>query len=98
MMFTSATYSGEEAVRMGLAERCVPDDRFAEETRELVRSITKNSPYTNAIDKRLLRETDGMDLSAGLVHELKHSPGACEDMSDRIRAFGRRSKGEKRRQ
>lgn len=96
MMFTSATYSGEEAVRMGLAERCVPDDRFAEETRELVGSITKNSPYTNAIDKRLLRETDGMDLVTGLAHELKHSPGACEDMAERLSAFGKRSKGKGR--
>jgi enoyl-CoA hydratase/carnithine racemase len=87
MMFTSWTYSGEEAVAMGLADRCVPDERLEEETLELVRAIGANSPHTNAIDKKILHATDGMDLASGLRYELEHSPGACADAAERLSAF-----------
>ena len=92
MMFTSAAYSGEQAVQMKLADRCVPDDALEEETLALARSIVANSPYTNAINKHVLQATDGMDLRAGLHYELAHSPGACKDAAERIAAFGARRK------
>jgi enoyl-CoA hydratase/carnithine racemase len=87
MMFTSASYSGTEALAMGLADRCVDDDKLEEETALLVKAISTNSPHTNKINKEILLETDGMELEEGLDHELDTSPGMCEDGPARLAAF-----------
>ena len=87
MMFTSATYLGTEALAIGLADRCVPDDKLEEVTAALVTAISANSPHTNKINKEILCETDGMELEDGLDHELDNSPGLCTDGVERLAAF-----------
>jgi enoyl-CoA hydratase len=87
MMLTCRTYSGRQAEAMGLAETCVPDDRFDAELQALVDSILANSWHSNRANKRLLVETDGLPLRAGLAHEVDRSAGFGPDFHDRIDAF-----------
>jgi enoyl-CoA hydratase len=87
MMLTCRTYSGAEAAAMGLANSCVADDAFDSELRALSRAILANSWFTHRANKRLLIETDGLPLGAGLSHEVYRSQGVGPDMQERISAF-----------
>ena len=75
MMLTCRTYSGAEAAAMGLANVCIPDDLFDKELRALADSILANSWFSHRANKRLLIETDGLPLGAGLAHEVYRNPG-----------------------
>ncbi len=90
MMFTCRTYSGREAAEMGLANMCVADSEFDAELETLVAQIEANSPFSHAANKKLLRETDGLSLAAGLSHEIYRSEGRGPDMEARIAAFSKR--------
>lgn len=92
MMFTCRTYTGAEAAAMGLANICVADDDFARELDALVQQILANSAFSHAANKRLLRETDGFTLAAGLAHEVYTSPGRGPDMEERIAGFAARKR------
>jgi len=90
MMFTTRTYSGEEAAAMGLANMCVPEESFAAEVEALARSILAASWFSNRANKRLLIATDGMPLGEGLRYELEHSEGIGPDAAERIMAFSKK--------
>jgi enoyl-CoA hydratase/carnithine racemase len=90
MMFTGRTYSGEEAAAMGLANFCVPDDRFDEEVEALARSVLENSWFSNRANKLLVNQGDGMALPDGLRYEVENSPGWAPDAWERIAQFGRK--------
>lgn len=90
MMFTSRTYTAEEAVAMGLANLCVPDERFDEEAETVARAILANSWFSNRANKRLLERTDGMPLQEGLRYEIEHSEGVAPDAAERLAGFGRK--------
>jgi enoyl-CoA hydratase/carnithine racemase len=87
MMLTCRNYSGAEALAMGLANMCVPDAKFDSELRALADTILANSWYSHRANKRLLIETDGLPLGAGLAHEVYRSAGVGPDMRERIAAF-----------
>ena len=87
MMFTCRTYGAEEAVAIGLANERVADDRFDARLQELADMILAQSWFSHRANKRLLRDTDGLPLSAGLSHEIVHTEGRGPDMQDRIAAF-----------
>ncbi len=90
MMFTCRTYSGAEAAAMGLANMCVPDGEFEAGLAALTAEIAAQSSFSHAANKRLLRETDGLDLASGLAHEVYRGEGRGPDMEARIGAFTRR--------
>ena len=90
MIFTGRTYSGEEAAAMGLANFCVPDERFDEEVESLARSVLENSWFSNRAIKLLVDQGDGMALADGLRHEVENSPGWAPDAWERIAQFGRK--------
>lgn len=92
MMFSCRTYSGAEAAAMGLANACFPAERFDAEVDAFCRQILANSWFSLAANKRLLRDTDGMSLPAGLAYEVVHHPGSDPKMSERIAAFLDRKK------
>ncbi len=75
MMLTCRPYSGDEAAAMGLANYCVPDDALDAKVAELTGLILGNSRHSNAENKRLVYETDGMALATGLGHELMRNAG-----------------------
>ena len=87
MMFTSRTYSGAEAAAMGLANFCVPDESFEAELNKLCQEILANSWFSHRGNKRLLIETEGLPLDAGLAYEALHTPGRGPDSQQRIAAF-----------
>src|SRR5579862_6054475 len=91
MMLTCRTYSGVEAAAMGLANICVPDASFDSELRALAATILANSWFSHRANKRLLSETDGLPLGAGLAHEVYRNPGVGPDMRERIAAFNNKS-------
>lgn len=87
MMFTCRTYSGREAAEMGLANLCVPDAAFDAEIAALSAQILANSWFSHRANKRLLRQTDGLPLEAGLAHEVYYGEGRGPDMQARIAGF-----------
>jgi len=91
MMFTARTYTGAEAAAMGLANACVPDERFDAALDELAGAILANSWFSHRANKRLLAETEGLPLRAGLSHEIHRTEGRGPDMERRIAAFMNRS-------
>lgn len=90
MMFTCRTYSGREAEAMGLANACLPDATFLEGVDAWTAEIAANSSFSHAANKRLLDQTDGLPLPAGLAHEVYRGEGVGPDMRERIAAFAAR--------
>ncbi len=89
MMFTCQTYSGAEAEAMGLANMCVADEAFDAELEALAKTILANSWFSHRANKRLLVDTDGLTLKAGLAHEVFRGAGRGPDMEERIAGFGK---------
>ena len=86
MMFASRTYSGAEALAMGLANLCVPNDQLEAEAARLCGDICANSSRSTRAMKKMVADTDGLPLAAGLAWELYHSEGHGPDMQGRIAA------------
>ncbi|OHC98301.1 enoyl-CoA hydratase/isomerase family protein [Sphingopyxis sp. OPL5] len=75
MMLTCQPYSGEDAAAMGLANTCVADEALDAKVAELAALILGNSRHSNAENKRLIYDTDGLAIGAGLNHELMRNAG-----------------------
>lgn len=87
MTYTARTFSGTEAVAIGLANWCVPDASFDSELEKFTRAILANSWFSLRANKRLYVETDGMNLKAGLSYEIHRTEGRGPDMQARIEGF-----------
>jgi enoyl-CoA hydratase len=92
MMFTCRTYTGTEAEQMGLSNACFPDESFDQEVEAFARAVLANSWFSLRENKRLLIETDGMTLAAGLAHEAFRTRGTGPDMQTRIASFAQRER------
>ncbi|HPG02529.1 MAG TPA: enoyl-CoA hydratase/isomerase family protein [Rhodoblastus sp.] len=90
MMFTSRTYSGAQAEQIGLANFCVADDVFEAEVEKLTKEILGNSWFSHRANKKLVDDTEGLPLKAGLAHEIYKSEGRGPDSQERIAAFMKR--------
>jgi enoyl-CoA hydratase/carnithine racemase len=84
MMFTSRTYSGRDAVTMGLANFCVADAELDAVVAGFAKDVLANSWRSNAANKKLLKDTDGMTEKAGLAHELHRTVGRGNEMGERL--------------
>jgi enoyl-CoA hydratase/carnithine racemase len=94
MFFTGKTYSGPEALAMGLANFCVPDDELDTELELLAETVLTNSWFSNQAYKKLLLDTDGMRLKEGLAHEAYRGEGRGADMEERLaRGLGSKPTG-----
>lgn len=87
LMFTAEMIKADEAYRIGLAEKVVPDADFDAEVDKLARQILANSPFSHAANKRLLEATDARDMDSGLQWEILNNEGVGPDMQARIGAF-----------
>jgi enoyl-CoA hydratase len=92
MMFSCRAYTGAEAAEMGLANACFADAAFEEEVQGFARAVLANSWFTLRENKRLLLETEGMTLKAGLAHEVFRTRGTGPDMQARIDSFAQRKR------
>lgn len=93
MMFASRGYSGAQAVEMGLANMCVPDVDLDAEADRFCRDILANSWRATRAMKKLMADTEGMTLKAGVAWELHHSEGRGPEMEERIARMRKPSKG-----
>lgn len=87
MMFTCRSYNGREAERIGLANICVTDAEFDAALAALAAQILANSWFSHRANKRLVSDTDGLPIAAGLAHEVFRGEGRGPDMEARIAAF-----------
>jgi enoyl-CoA hydratase/carnithine racemase len=90
-MFTCRTVPGTEAAALGLADFCVPDAEFDARLEALADQILANSWFSHRANKRLVRETDGLSIGAGLSHEIYRGEGRGPDMAERIAGFQNKS-------
>ena len=89
MMLTCRPYTGAEAAAMGLANACVADDALDAHVADLCATILANSRHSNAANKKLVYDTDGLTLAQGLTHELMRNEGFAADMQDRAGKFAK---------
>jgi enoyl-CoA hydratase len=87
MMMTSRNVDADEALRLGLIDLLAPAGGLDALLAAFVAEVLANSWHTNFANKRLLRETEGMSLSAGLAHEHYRHPGFAPDYQQRIARF-----------
>ncbi|MEM1432750.1 MAG: enoyl-CoA hydratase/isomerase family protein [Pseudomonadota bacterium] len=90
LMFSGRTVSGAEAVQLGLANRCVPDEQLESEATAMARGFLDNSWHTLRGDKMLVNQGLNYTLADGLAFERANSPGRGPDMEERLKAFGKR--------
>jgi len=86
MMFSGRTISGQEAVDLGIANLCVPDDDLLNAAIEMAESFTRNSWHTLRADKTLINVGQNHFLNDGLIEERENGPGVAPDMNDRLKA------------
>jgi enoyl-CoA hydratase/carnithine racemase len=87
LMFSSRLIGAQEALSIGLVDRVFEVDKLSDGVRDYAKSVANNSPYSHRINKSLLAKTDGLRIVDGLDYEYSNSPGACEDMMERIAKF-----------
>ncbi|MGQ2931558.1 MAG: enoyl-CoA hydratase/isomerase family protein, partial [Sphingopyxis sp.] len=92
MMLTCRPYGADEAVAMGLVNQRVAAGQLAGAVAELARTILANSWHSNAENKRLIYNTDGMRLAEGLDHEIMRNAGCDRDAAARRASFHNRSR------
>lgn len=90
MVFASRTYSGVEAVAMGLANFAVPADRLDDEAESFCRDVLANASRANRAFKTLTARTEGLSLAEGVRYELDHSEGRGPEMHERIERMRRK--------
>jgi enoyl-CoA hydratase len=87
MMFTGKVVSGSEALVLGLANECVPENFLKDRTLAIANQIVQNSWHTLRSDKYLINAGMSMSYEDGKLFEREKSPGPDPDMQDRIQTF-----------
>jgi enoyl-CoA hydratase/carnithine racemase len=90
LMFTSRRITGAEAAAIGLVDRACPEEELDELVSALAEEIAENSPGTNRIDKRLLRDAVRMSRDEALLHERELPYGVPEDLLERMGAASKK--------
>jgi 2-(1,2-epoxy-1,2-dihydrophenyl)acetyl-CoA isomerase len=89
-LLENRTVEGDEALALGLVGEVVDDDRFEERFKEYCLSLTKISPITARLSKRVVKQaTSTIDLAAQLRYELSNirMAFASEDGKEARQAF-----------
>jgi enoyl-CoA hydratase len=89
MMMTARVIEAEEAKAIGLVDLLAPAGQLDDVLGGFVAELLANSRFTNFAVKRLLAETDGLSLAAGLAHEHLRHPGVAPDHQERLARFRR---------
>lgn len=99
ILLTARAVSAEEALRIGLIGRVVPDGKALDEALEIAQVICANGPLAVEAIKRSVRETEGMSEEDGLVRELEIGwpVFSSADAEEGQRAFAEKRKPEYKR-
>ena len=89
MMFSGRVIGGPEAVEMGLANKCVPDENLKDAAVEMAQGFLQNSWFTLRADKMLVNGGLDRTLAEGIAWERENSPGRGPDMEERLANFGK---------
>ena len=89
LLYTARNVSAEEAARIGLINKVVPQESVMEEAEALMASILKNAPLGIQACKELVAAADSMSLEEGLALETDWGDRLCktEDKGEGIQAF-----------
>lgn len=89
ILLTGKHVTAEEALRIGLIGRVVPDGEALATAREIAALIAANGPLAVQAILRTLHETDGMTEAEALAHEFDYGRAvfASEDAKEGPRAF-----------
>ena len=87
MMLTCRTVGAEEALRLGLVNQCFAEEDFFGAVDAYAQQVLANSWFSHRANKKLLMQTDGLPLGAGLAHEVYHNEGVGPDVHARIESF-----------
>jgi enoyl-CoA hydratase/carnithine racemase len=92
LVFTGRRVAADEALRMGLADRLVPDGAARNSAQELAKEIAAKSPISLRAAKRALRQGVHVDLASGLEIESRAWEEAAfsADRVEGIEAFNQR--------
>jgi enoyl-CoA hydratase/carnithine racemase len=84
MSFSARFYSGRDAETMGLANICVPDAELDATVAAFTKDVLANSWRSSRAIKKLIDDTDGLPLKAGLAHEVHRSEGRGPETAERL--------------
>jgi enoyl-CoA hydratase len=87
MMFSSRLIGADEALQIGLVDRVVPVGSLADEVNGYASAVVDNSSHSHQVCKKIIEATDGLRIHEGLDYEYTNSPGACNDMAERLASF-----------
>ncbi len=89
MAFTGRKIKAEEALRIGLVNQVVADDRLAEETAKLARKLAALPPRAIGLTKRAINAAWCSDLESQLDYEamLQTTAGQTRDHREGVAAF-----------
>jgi enoyl-CoA hydratase/carnithine racemase len=87
MMYTCRSYSGREALEMGLANFCFADAEFEAGLAAVETDILGNSWYSNRVNKRALIESDELPLREAHALDLFKNEGLAPDAAQRVARF-----------
>lgn len=90
MLFTSKTINGREAERIGLADYCFADDIFREEAEKVIQKINASSPFSISYIKKIMKETDGQNITCGLDREILVDQYLGPDFKERLDVLNKR--------
>jgi len=85
IMFTGRTVSGDEAARIGIANRCVEDDDLDNVVTEIAQSIVAVSPDAVRLNKLVMSEQLGLSREDALLFERRRPFGFANDREERLR-------------
>jgi 2-(1,2-epoxy-1,2-dihydrophenyl)acetyl-CoA isomerase len=89
LIWTGDMVPAEEALRLGLVNRVVPDAEFAEEARAFAERLAEGPPIAMRLAKRGVYRNGLTDLASALEYETyaQQTVWASEDAGEGIRAF-----------
>ncbi len=89
LVFLGERIGGDDAVRIGLANRVLPNEGFLDAAREFARQIASKAPISMQMAKEQLNMAAEGTLDAALTAELEGMmfAGATQDWQEGIDAF-----------